>query len=518
MSVTPSKIFTVACISFIAGIFVCSLIPISIFYAAMLIFLAVLFLVGTFPLHAKWGSKVWLLPSLGIFILMFVFGGGAISLAKAEKELKYKAIEQFIDKESTIEGTVDNYPDVRMASAHIVVKISSVDGQVLGQEFSSRILIYTDRFYDYAYGNKLIIKGKLRAPEPFNNFDYPSYLAKDNIFAVISKPEIITINKNEPDNILFSYLFNMRQRLDRSVMSVLPFREAGVLKAILFGDEGAMSEDFKTKLNQAGLRHIVAISGMNITLIASILMTAFLKMGLWRRHAFSLATAAIFLFVLMIGAPASAMRAAIFGVFVRFQEIIGRLSNAVNITLLAAILMLTVNPLVLRWDLSFQLSFLAVLGLILFTPMFMRVFKWVPDKFILRDTLAMTFAAQLATFPLLISSFNNFSLITPLSNVLIVPLLPAITIAGVLLAILNLFIPPLAVILATPLLLVMKIVYFITELFGSINPVTLRIDQAAAILFGIIYLIFMFWLIWYERNTKKWPIGEMEEFNKTYGG
>src|SRR3989344_5950070 len=120
---------------------------------------------------------------------------------------------------------------------------------------------------------------------------------------------------------VFSYLFNMRQRLDRSVMSVLPFREAGDLKAILFGDEGAMSEDFKTKLNQAGLRHIVAISGMNITLIASILMTAFLKMGLWRRHAFSLATAAIFLFVLMIGAPASAMRAAIFCVFVRFQEI-----------------------------------------------------------------------------------------------------------------------------------------------------------------------------------------------------
>src|SRR3989344_1256876 len=70
MSVTPSKIFTVACISFIAGIFVCSLIPISIFYAAMLIFLAVLFLVGTFPLHAKWGAKVWLLPSLGIFVFV----------------------------------------------------------------------------------------------------------------------------------------------------------------------------------------------------------------------------------------------------------------------------------------------------------------------------------------------------------------------------------------------------------------------------------------------------------------
>ncbi len=518
MIVAPSKIFTIACISFIAGIFVYSFVDLSIVYAAALFFVAAIILIGLSPHKAKWGSKRWLSVALGASIIMFCFGGLIISFAKTEKELKYKAIEHFIDKKSVIVGTVDNYPDVRLANAHIVIKILYFDGNVFNQQLSSRILIFTDRFSEYAYGDKLEIKGELKAPQPFNNFDYPSYLAKDNIFGVISNPEITVINKNEADNILFSFLFNMRQRLDKSVMSVLPFKEAGVLKAVLFGDEGAMSEDFKTKLNQAGLRHIVAISGMNITIIASILMAAFLKMGLWRRHAFSFAALAIFFFVFMIGAPPSAMRAAIFGVFARFQEIIGRLSNAINITLFAAILMLTLNPLALRWDLSFQLSFLAVLGLIIFTPMFMRIFKRVPDKFILRDTLAMTFAAQLATLPLLISSFNSFSIITPLSNILIVPLLPAITIAGVLLAVLNLFIPALAVILAIPLLLVMKFIYFITELFGSFNPVTIRMDQSAMTLLGTIYIIFLIWLIWHERSVKKWPIDELEEFNKTYGG
>jgi len=184
------------------------------------------------------------------------------------------------------------------------------------------------------------------------------------------------------------------------------------------GDKRRLSEELKEKLNIAGVRHITAISGMHIMILSGVLMYLAMALGLWRGQAFYFALIILILFIIMVGLPASAVRAGIMVFFYLLAEKVGRPKSGSRAIVFAATCMLIANPLLLKLDVGFQLSFLAVMGITYLMPLLQKFLKF--------RLLAMTLSAQVFTLPILIYNFGYVSFAAPITNILIVPLLPFI--------------------------------------------------------------------------------------------
>jgi competence protein ComEC len=168
----------------------------------------------------------------------------------------------------------------------------------------------------------------------------------------------------------------------------------------------------------------------------------------------------------MIGAPASAIRAAIMGILYLTAQYFGRISSGERPVVFAATLMLFFNPLLLRYDVGFQLSFLAILGIVYFYQFFFEKFKKFPK--LIKESLASTLSAQIFTFPILIYNFGQISLISPLSNVLILPILPAITILGFIFSFFGIIFKPIGYFLSFPCWLLLSYLLKVVDFCSKI--------------------------------------------------
>ena len=213
-----------------------------------------------------------------------------------------------------------------------------------------------------------------------------------------------------------------------------------------------------------------SVTGMNITIIATMIMGMMLWVGFWRSHAFYLTILFIVLFVAMIGFPPSAVRAGIMGGLFLLAAHVGRLSSARGAIVGASAMMLAINPMLLRFDTGFQLSFAAMLGIITFGEFFEKKLSKVPnwELFPLRKTLGMTFAAQLGTAPVLLLYFDTFSFVTPLTNILVVPLTSPLMMITIIFAMIASFVPFIATPIGWLLWLSASFIIFVTETFAKI--------------------------------------------------
>jgi competence protein ComEC len=272
---------------------------------------------------------------------------------------------------------------------------------------------------------------------------------------------------------------DFKNKLRESIEQNLSPPESSILGAIVLGDKRKISEEWKTKLNFAGVRHITAISGLHVTILTSILMTLLIGLGFWRQQAFFGAILITILFIVMTGFQPSAIRAGIMGGLYLLAQYFGRLNTSSRTIVFAAALMLFLNPLLLRLDVGFQLSFLAMLGIIYLSPFFQNWLKFIPWLQV-KSILAMTFSAYFFTLPILIYNFGYFSLIAPITNILILPSLPFIMGLGFIFALAGIIFQPLGWILSWPCWLLLtyliKIVDFSSS--SSLSAYTLKISWA----------------------------------------
>ena len=343
------------------------------------------------------------------------------------------------------------------------------------------------------------ILGKLQEPTVSEDFDYREYLRKDKIYSVIYYPQINLIEKNQ-GNWFFQRVFNFKDKLRNIIEQALPLPQSSVLKAVFLGDRFGLSNQLKEKLNITGTRHIVAISGMHMIIMTQILLFLGLSIGLWRHQVFYFVLIILVLYIVMIGAPASAVRAGIMAGLLLLAQKFGRLRSADRAVIFAATIMLLINPQLLKSDVGFQLSFLAVLGIIYLKPIFdKRTENW-PNPVRLKDILTMTFAAQLSTLPVLIFHFGRLSLISPLANILIVPLLPAIMISGIVLSFSGLIWLSLAKVIAWPVWLVLTYVVKIVDYLSVIPLAAIEFKSISLIILVGYYLILIWTVIRYNRR------------------
>jgi competence protein ComEC len=338
-----------------------------------------------------------------------------------------------------INGAVAGDPVLGDSSQQIILKPDGVAG---------KILVVADRYPEFDYGDRIKFAAKLEAPQNFSDFDYQNYLAKDGIFAMARRPEIELILRNN-GNPVFAGLLWIKHQLKQGIARALPAPHNNLMVAILLGDQSGLAScsskeleinpdcaKLKEKLNIAGLRHLAAVSGAHVTIMAQIIVPFLIWLGWWRQKAQWAAIVFVWLFVAMIGLPASAVRAAIMGSLMILAQIIGRPVDILRVITIAAAAMVWQSPLILRFDVGFQLSFLAVLGMIYFARPIERKLKFIPPKpEFIRSALAVALAAQIFTLPLLVYGFGYVSTYGLVANVLVEPLVAFITIYGFVFAI-----------------------------------------------------------------------------------
>lgn len=231
-----------------------------------------------------------------------------------------------------------------------------------------------------------------------------------------------------------SRLGRWRKVVTARISSALPRDEAALVTGILYGD-GELSKAQRNLFRTSGLMHIVAVSGSNVTVVVQFISFVMLGIGLRRRQAFWGTTLALFFFVGFVGFAASVARAAFMGWLILLGREAGRIVSPARLLLVAATILLLIDPWQLFFDIGFALSFLAMWGLMAWTPVFEKWLKRMPNVFEFRRTLAMTLAATLMTSPYLAWMFQRISLAGIFTNVLALPLVPFVMAWGTLVGI-----------------------------------------------------------------------------------
>jgi ComEC/Rec2-related protein len=274
------------------------------------------------------------------------------------------------------------------------------------------------------YGDKLSVRCRLEKPPVFADFDYAAYLAAKGVGGLCVWPQILQAeNQAGGQKLMRSLLFIKRQAL-LQINAALPEPAAGLAAALLLGYKKTLYPKEEVNFQKAGLSHLVAISGGHISLFLNLLLGLFIYFGLNKNQA---AWPSLFLasaYVVLSGSQASAWRSLLMGSIMLYTWRRGRLSSAWTPLFLAGAVMLWQNPELWQRDLGFQLSFLALAGMIAFNPIFSALSesclrsRW-RKKYLgpLFSALSLSLSAQLAVWPLLALKSGGVSLISPLANV-----------------------------------------------------------------------------------------------------
>ncbi len=216
------------------------------------------------------------------------------------------------------------------------------------------------------------------------------------------------------------YLTGLRDGIADHIFAALPEPHGSLLVGILFGNRVKLDPTLVKNFQIVGLSHVIAVSGYNLTILGANLRT--LLRPILGRKALYFVLAIILLFTLMTGAPASIVRAAIMASLAVVAELLGRPNKSINILVVAAALMAVFEPKIIA-SIGFQLSVAATYGLLRLSPIIKPyVMKWLPE--LLATIISEGAAAILMTAPLIIFYFGRLSVISPITNLLIVPLIP----------------------------------------------------------------------------------------------
>jgi len=351
-----------------------------------------------------------------------------------------------------IQGMIAEEPDIR--GRHCLLKLSASEVSINGErrEVSGTALVRVSRYPAYHYGDVLEITGKLETPVPFDDFDYKSYLARQGIYSVIYYPKVEVLDRGKGFKPL-QWLYSLREQLSSSLAKALPEPQGSLAQGILLGIRSSIPDSLNQAFSRTGTAHLLAISGLHIGIVIGILLSlGILVFGRQRSIYVWLALMAIWLYALLTGMRPPVIRGAIMGSLFLLGEYLGRQRSAITALAFAAAVMVGIQPQIL-WSVSFQLSFLAMAGLVFLYPYFQAWGrKGITAIFgdresiaatgnMVADSFAVTLAAIVAVWPLVAYNFDIVSLVGLPATFFSLPALPAIIVTTALIAFAGLFAP-----------------------------------------------------------------------------
>ncbi len=332
-------------------------------------------------------------------------------------------------------------PETKQNSLQVLVESRSLradDLAVREPEVKGKIIFYLPLGTKVSYGDLVEIKGELLPPNEGTNFSWREYLKHQGVYSTMEYPRFRVVAENQ-GNPMRAVLYRLRENGGQVLSAIFPSPEDSLLKGILLGDESNISPALSDAYRLTGTSHIIAISGFNMSVLAG-LVSLFFTRQFGRRRGALVTILLLGSYSLLVGASASVVRAAFMGSYAVLGNSISRKGNTLNNLGVSALLMVVLNP-HLPWDLGFQFSVLATLGLSLFAgPLRARLEHWLSQRLeqksaltissLVSETVLLTMIAQALVLPLSIWHFREVSWLFLIANPLILPVQPAVMILG----------------------------------------------------------------------------------------
>ena len=361
---------------------------------------------------------------------------GGVRLNAAQVPTTPRSVWQHNDtSDLTLQGVVVEDPRRLEDRQRVLVAAEQVamGGKVRMAE--GLVLVTLPPYPERRYGDRLILTGTLKTPREAERpeaFDYRAYLARKRIFSLM-EPTAVRLAGRGNGSPIWTALLALRDRARQVLLRSLPEPQASLAVGILLGLQSSIPDDVVADFSTTGTSHILVISGWNITIISVALYSLADRLRLSRRGAFWAILGCIWLYTLFVGASPTVIRAAVMGTIVVLGQRLERRGHAWT-TLLAACWTMTLADPQTLWDLGFQLSALATASLfaygkgtealLLKTPLRTSWLDWA------REALTATLAAQILALPLILYHFGNLSIIAPLANVVLLPMVPYAMLCG----------------------------------------------------------------------------------------
>lgn len=473
------RIFYSICFGFIFGVFLGSSYGVDFYWNLLVAFLSIVSVIFFYIVSRnKWGMIA------SFFILFISFGIFYFNYFNDKPVPVF--LEQQVESTVSLQGIIIDDIEEREAGLRLVVK-------VVEQEERAKVLVSTDLGQDLKYGDEVSFRGKLEKPENFitdngKEFDYINYLKKDGILYLVKDASVIRISEDNA-NSLKSFLFKIKNSFVEKINLNIPPFESTLMNGLILGERSSFSDSLREDFIKTGTIHIVALSGYNVTIIAE----WFMKVLYFLPQALAIygGIISIILFVLMTGGASTSVRAGIMAILVLIARATGRNYDVLRGLILAGVFMILLNPYVLYFDVSFQLSFVATVAVIFFTPKIEKYFTWVTERFGLRDIVTVTTAAYLFVLPFILYKMGNLSIVALPTNILVLPLIPITMLFGFLTGFLSFIFPVLALPFGYVAYYLLHYELYIIKLFALFLFASFNIQNFPLILTILIYLYFI---------------------------
>ncbi|OGO60180.1 MAG: hypothetical protein A2032_06055 [Chloroflexi bacterium RBG_19FT_COMBO_49_13] len=456
-------------LAFISGILLSANLTLPII--GWILIIVVSLLLSLPPVYQRWKRTIPLpladftqrlkITSLRIYPLLFLFISlGAIQYQITRPAFNPAFIAYYNDQpaEFILEGVLVDPPDARDTYTNLRLRIEllrGIDDDQLTQ-VSGLLLARISPGTAFSYGDRIRLQGVIETPAENEDFSYRDYLANQGIYSTMPYPTSSLLQHGQ-GSIILSALYTIQQRALEVVYRLFPDPEASLMAGILLGVQSGIPQQVQEAFRLTGTSHIIVISGFNITIIAGLFTFLFNRL-LGKRTGAIVSASGIIFYTLLVGANAAVVRAAILGMLTLLGHQVGRRQVGLNSLAIIAALMAAITPTVL-WDVSFQLSFAATLGIMLYAEPFTRSFTTFAARFIPHEKaerlagpiaayFLLTLAAQLTTLPLMVYYFKRISLTALIANPLILPAQPPLMVLGGLSVIAGLLFLPLGQLLA----------------------------------------------------------------------
>jgi competence protein ComEC len=293
-------------------------------------------------------------------------------------------------------------------------------------------------------GDKVRVDGEITSPEPGeNDFDYGRYLSTKGISAIMYANEVVRVDDR------LGWIGRVHRRTDVSLSYGLRPKEASIVRGMVLGDRSRMPEELEEDFRRSGITHILAISGQHVAILAALVYFVLRGFGVPFMMTNPATLGVIWLYILVAGAPPSAVRAGVVATFVLAAPLFGRQLSPLHFMTTMLAFVLAYNP-DLIYSTGFQLSVAAVFGILLLRKPLLallrvtlfRPFKEPPD--LLANLISISLAAQIATAPIIASTFEEVPVLGVFTNLIAVPLSGPILALGMLASLTGNVLPTLA--------------------------------------------------------------------------
>ena len=492
---------------FISAIFMSSFFKFGFSFAMCLLFISVaLFIFQKIFVHEDSEKiKIFLLS-----LSTLLFALGIIRYEIRDYVPLDPILERSVGKTVSLTGIISDEPQKKESGTTLIIDLKSLTDSSSSAQVSGKTLLNMGLYPEFQYGDMINIRGKLEKPKNFSSlsnadassspaskdFDYISYLAKDDIFYTISFAQVSLISSGHGNSIK-TILLKIKNAFTQNINHTIPEPEASLFAGIELGAKSSMDKETANTFRVAGLSHIIALSGYNITIVAEAIMQALSFLP--KMVGLSTGVVGIILFVVMSGSSSTAVRAGIMSLIVILAAMTRRDYRAGRALAIAALLMIMANPKILVFDISFQLSFVATIAIIYVAPIVKHRFAWITEKYGLRDIIASTISAQILVLPLILSKMGMLSFFALPANILVLAFIPTTMFFGFCAGMLGFIWTPLSLPFSWITFIFLFYIIHVTQFFANLPFSSVFIGWFSPLCMAISYIFIGMWIL-YERK------------------